>query len=99
MNGFYPPEVPVIGEYTHYPDLPHLKGRTVQLLRGQGSYSGRCHVCDYEPEGMRMCNEPLCSSEFAWIKDGLVLFYMYTACDFVVAAWLFPFRTVQGLKP
>jgi len=77
---------------------PDVKGKTVDWLRKEKNLSGRVYVCDYKGNGF-YCGEPLCASDFAWIKNGVALFYMHTGGDFITSAWIYPFVTDLHYKP
>lgn len=65
-------------------------GNIGRPLAGLTAFSGMHHVCDFEMDGMR-CLDPLCHAEYAWVADGLCLFYM-TAGVYPWTAWFYPFR-------
>ena len=83
------------------PDMPKIsdvaaRASVRDLLNENPDYSGRVYVCDYKGNSDMPCNEPVCHSEFAWSKEGNVLFYMSVSCDLITGAWLLPsIRTLQ----
>ncbi len=78
---------------------PDVKLKTINWLKKEENLSGRVYVCDYSQKGMMPCGEPLCASDFAWIKRGLAFFYMHTGGDFITSAWLYPFVTDSYKNP
>lgn len=66
-------------------------GNIGRHLSGVPAYSGMHHVCDFEMDGMR-CLDPWCHAEYAWVVDGLCLFYM-TAGAYPWTVWFYPFRS------
>lgn len=66
-------------------------GNIGRHLAGLTAFSGMHHVCDFEMDGMR-CLDPWCHAEYAWVVDGLCLFYM-TAGAYPWTAWFYPFRS------
>lgn len=71
---------------------PRISPINVSWLRKERELSTRVDVCDFSIDGS-YCGIPLCFSEFAWIKNGMALFYMYTSGDFITRAWIYPFIT------
>lgn len=66
-------------------------GKIGQRLDNERQFSGMHYVCDYEAQGMR-CLDPWCHAEYAWVVDGLCLFYMMGSVT-PLSAWFYPFRT------
>ena len=71
---------------------PDVKPITANRLSREQNLSARVYVCDYNNNGI-YCGEPFCNSDFAWIKNGIALFYMQTGGDFITSAWIYPFVT------
>jgi hypothetical protein len=77
---------------------PDVRPRTATYLREMQNLSGRVWVCDHRGID-RTCDEPLCYSDFVWIKQGVALLYMHTGGDLVTSVWIYPFVTDYYAKP
>ena len=76
---------------------PGLAGESIPLKRyiqatifkGE-NFNGRSLVCDWAPDGSDYpCGEPLCHSEFAWVQNRRLLWYMSGSGGWIFQAWLF----------
>jgi len=77
---------------------PDVKPKTVDWLRKEKDLSTRIYVCDFNRDGI-YCGEPLCHSDFAWIRNGVALIYFHTGGDLITSAWIYPFVTDAYNKP
>jgi hypothetical protein len=69
--------------------LLELRDDIARRLLHAPAFSGRCHVCDFGwPD--HSCDEPMCWSEFAEVRDGEILWYMDGSALGVRQAWLLP---------
>jgi hypothetical protein len=66
----------------------HLSRSGKERLMGVNSVCGRIATCDW-PE----CGDPFCSSELAWVENGICFVYMDASAAGVGSVFLFPFRT------
>lgn len=81
-----------------YSDLhPDTTGENVQvehdvlaMILKNGNFDGRSLICNF--------GEPLCSSEFAWARNGRLLWYMGGSGGWIFHAHLLPVLTVEDKK-
>jgi hypothetical protein len=79
-------ELPLLDVYPESSRTPALKETTVARFKNKKDYSGRTFWCE--------CQEPLCISEYALIRNGVVLIYIYHGSGgFLDNIWLLPFKT------
>ncbi len=84
-----------LGNISKKPCGPDVKPQTAKWLIKERELSKRVYVCDYKGPGFdRRCDEPMCQSDFTWIKNGVSLIYFYSGGgDILLSAWIYPFVT------
>lgn len=74
------------------PCEPTLKQYALEELSNIADYSGMVDICDYSA-GAISCLDPLCRSDYAWVKDSICCVYISTSGGNINQIWLFPFTT------
>lgn len=71
---------------------PDVKPLTLEEVKNCQDMSGMTSACDFSLDDL-YCGDPVCFSDFAWIKDGVALLYFHMSCGEMRRAWLYPFVT------